>query len=332
MLAPIAALRSWNRRRPRVFRALVNSPVAFGLLIIALLASGWNYLVAESSRDRVAEANTILLETERLFSSVKDLETGERGFVLVGGENYLIPYDGARVAIDRSLATLKRLTHGDLRRAFTGEKSLETLVAEKRDFAARVVALRKEQGFEAATELVRTGEGKRVMDAIRLEAGAIRDRLDARVAKIQRSDRLRGLALALLTGAASWSAVALLAGLLLMRRDDALQGAALTEALLDEAPVGLGCLDRDLRLIRANRTLAEMTGLALGRDVRSALPSLAAPLESACLRGVATSGVPVGDGPAMLRRASLFPLTQPNEDGVRTIAAVGLMVCAAPAP
>lgn len=316
-----------------MFKALVNSPVAFGLLIIALLASGWNYLVAESSRDRVAEANAVLLETERLFSSIKDLETGERGFVLVGGENYLIPYDGARTAIDASLATLKRLTHGDLRGAFTGGKSLETLVAQKRDFAARVVALRKDQGFEAATDLVRTGEGKRVMDAIRLEAAAIRDRLDARVAKIQRSDRLRGLALALLTGVASWGAVALLAGLLLVRRDEGRRDAALLKGVLDNAPIGLGFLDRELRLQHANPPLAAIEGFgaADGRPIEAVLPALksrlAAPLDAALHRGVATPDIAVPPGPvARALNVSVFPVRVPNDEGALAIEGVALVV------
>lgn len=325
MSAPVATLRRLNRERPRTFRALVNSPVAFGLLIIALLASGWNYLVAESSRDRVAAANAVLIETERLFSSIKDLETGERGFVLVGGENYLIPYDGARVAIDKSLAALTPLLRGQMRGPFTGDKSLETLVAEKRDFAARVVALRKEQGFEAATDLVRTGEGKRVMDAIRIEAAAIRDRLETRVAKIQRSDRLRGLILALLTGAASWSAVVLLAGLLLVPREEPARD-RLGEALLEDAPLGLGCFDRDLRVTRANPALTAMTGLTPGLDAHQALASLECPLEAARARGVATDGVPFASVGGADHRASLFPLMQPDAKGGRTIAGVGIVL------
>lgn len=264
MPAPIAALRRLDRRRSRVMAALVNSPVAFGLLIVAPLASGWNDLVAESSRDRVAQAQGTLLEVERLFSSIKDLETGERGFVLVGGENDLIPYDDARAAIDDNLARLRRITHGGLGIALAGGRSLEALVADKRDFAARVVALRKEQGFEAATDLVRTGEGKRTMDAIRAEAEAIRARLSDRVERIQRSDRLRGLLLALLTGAASWSAVVLLAGLLLVRREEGRLTSALLDGVLENAPVGLGLLDRDLKLRHRNRAPAALDGQGLG--------------------------------------------------------------------
>ncbi|GEP01869.1 CHASE3 domain-containing protein [Methylobacterium haplocladii] len=342
MLAPIAALRRWNRRRSRLTSALVSSPVAFGLLVVALLAAGWNYLMAESSRDRVAEAGGVVLEVERLFSSIKDLETGERGFVLVGGENYLIPYDGARDAIDRSLAQLTTITHGRSEALVGGGKPLVGLVAAKRDFAARVVALRKEQGFEAATDLVRTGEGKRIMDAIRAEVAVIRAQLSERVAKIQRSDRLRGLLLAVLTGATAWGAVALLAWLLLLRREEGRLTSALLEGVLEHAPVGLGFLDRDLRLQHRNRALANLGGSGfgggLGQTIWAALPALeerlSAPLHAALRQGLATADIPVPvpsrtiPGGIRRLRMSFYPLTVPNAEGHPEIEGVGFVVAA----
>jgi CHASE3 domain sensor protein len=342
MLAPIAAVRRWNRRRSRLTAALVSSPVAFGLLVVALLAAGWNYLMAESSRDRVAEHSGVVLEIERLFSAIKDLETGERGFVLVGGENYLIPYDGARDAIDRSLARLTRITHGHADALAVDGQSLIGLVAAKRDFAARVVALRKEKGFEAATELVRTSEGKRTMDAIRAEVATIRQKLSERVDKIQRSDRLRGLLLAVLTGVTAWGAVALLAWVLLLRREEGRRIGALLEGVLEHAPVGLGFLDHDLRLRHRNRALARLGGSGfgggLGQTIWAAMPALeeklSAPLHAALRQGVATADIPVPvasrtmPGGVRHLRMSFYPLTVPNEEGHPEIEGVGIVVAA----
>lgn len=342
MLAPIAALRRWNRRRSRLTAALVNSPVAFGLLVVALLAAGWNYLMAESSRDRVAEASGVVLEIERLFSAIKDLESGERGFVLVGGENYLIPYDGARASIDRGLARLTRITHGHADALAVDGQSLVGLIAAKRDFAARVVALRKEKGFEAATDLVRTGEGKRVMDAIRAEVAVIRAQLSERAEKIQRSDRLRGLLLALLTGAAAWSAAALLAWLSLLRHEEGRLTSALLDGVLEHAPVGLGFLDRDLRLQHRNRALTRLGGSGfgggLGQTIWATLPALeetlSAPLHAALRQGLATADIPVPvasrtvPGGVRHLRMSFYPLTVPNAEGHPEIEGVGLVVAA----
>ena len=79
---------------------------------------------------------------------------------------------------------------------------LSGLIADKRAFAERVVSLRKTQGFEAASALVRGGEGKRVMDAIRVEAAAVQGATETRVARTERVDRARSLALSLLSAGA----------------------------------------------------------------------------------------------------------------------------------
>ncbi|UMY18703.1 response regulator [Methylobacterium organophilum] len=340
MPAPIAALRRRFRRQSRVPAAFVNSPLAFGLMILALLAAGWNYLVGESSRERVRQANEVLIEVERLFSAIKDLETGERGFVIVGGENYLGPYEGAREAIAKSRAVLREITHGAPSSPLTGGRTLNTLVDEKLAFAAKAVALRREAGFEAATEFVRTGEGKRIMDAIRAEVGLIRAHLAARIGEIERKDRLRGLVLALLTGAAAWSAVILLAGLLLLRRKEGMRMSALLDGVLENAPVGLGFLDRALKLQHMNRTLEIMSGRGLGasldRPVWAAVPALeetlSPPLNAALTHGLVTSDVdvpvPTPSAPGGVRRfvMSFYPLQVKAEDGGAEIEGVGLVV------
>jgi PAS domain S-box-containing protein len=60
-----------------------------------------------------------------------------------------------------------------------------------------------------------------------------------------------------------------------------------------DAPVGLGVVDRDLRFVRANGTLAAFGGGAdaVGRSVRDVLPEMAAVLEPA-LRSVLATGAP----------------------------------------
>ncbi len=333
MSAPMVLLRSLNQRRSRLLKALVNSPVAFGLLILALLACGWNYLAAESSRDRVAEANAVLLETERLFSAIKDLETGERGYVLVGNERYRSTYERARLAIEADLDELQHLVHGDLKGALAGEKPLTVLVAEKRDFAAKVVAARDRDGFEEAAELVRTEDSNHVMEAISREADAIRNVLTRRVERIQASDRLRGLVLALLTGAAAWSAALLLAGLVLLRREEGRRMAALLEGVLDHAPVGLGFLDRNLTVQRMNPPMAALPGFgsANGRSIWAAMPwlepHLKLPLEAALRRGVTTPNVVIpGTRGTCPLEMSVFPVMTPNEEGATVIEGVGLVV------
>jgi PAS domain S-box-containing protein len=77
------------------------------------------------------------------------------------------------------------------------------------------------------------------------------------------------------------------------------QGLAVQEALFEQSPLGLAILDRDLRHVRVNETLARMNGLPaddhLGRTAGEALPHLAADEVMAVQRQVLATGEPVID-------------------------------------
>ncbi|MEG9529463.1 MAG: CHASE3 domain-containing protein, partial [Hyphomicrobiales bacterium] len=216
----IFSLRRRNWRGAGPLGPLMGSPAAFVLLVVALATGTANYLAGEADRAATARANATIAGVERLVSEVKDLETGERGFVLVGSEDYLAPYTAALTKIETELASLGSAAQEPVR---AGGPSLAGLIAQKRDFAARVITARREQGFEAATELVRTGEGKRLMDAIRVEAATRQDASAQRLATLQAQEHRRGLILFLLSGMAALGAIVLLARLALVRRQESLR-------------------------------------------------------------------------------------------------------------
>ena len=76
------------------------------------------------------------------------------------------------------------------------------------------------------------------------------------------------------------------------RADDA---RVLFEALLGNAPVGLGFWDLELRYLRVNETLAAINGLPadehVGRTLHEVIPKLATRVEEIC-RGVPATGEP----------------------------------------
>jgi PAS domain S-box-containing protein len=79
------------------------------------------------------------------------------------------------------------------------------------------------------------------------------------------------------------------------RKDESL---ALLDTLLDTAPVGLAFLDRELRFVRINDSLAAVSGVPAadhrGRHVREVIPSVW-PLVEPKLRGVLATGRPLLD-------------------------------------
>jgi len=102
----IFRLRRPNWRGAGPLGPLLGSPAAFVLLVVALAAGTANYIAGEADRGATAQANATITGVERLLSEVKDLETGERGFVLVGSEDYLTPYTLALGKLETELAAL----------------------------------------------------------------------------------------------------------------------------------------------------------------------------------------------------------------------------------
>ena len=335
----IFRLRRPNWRGAGPLGPLLGSPAAFILLVVALAAGTANYIAGEADRSATAQANATIAGVERLLSEVKDLETGERGFVLVGSEDYLTPYTLALGKIETELAGLGATAQEPVR---TGGSSLAGLVAQKRDFATRVVAARRDRGFDAATDLVRTGEGKQLMDAIRMEASARQAITVQHLADVQTRERWRGLILFLLSGMAALAAIVLLARLALVRRQESLRMSRLLDGVLANAPVGLGFLDRDLKIRHMNRALATMSergfGADLGAPIWAMLPTLrqelAPKLASALEEGLVSPNVPVAvptpSAPGGVRQFSMsfYPLRgeSTSPDSGQDVEGVGLVV------
>ena len=93
----------------------VIAAVAIGMLLLianfALSYSNTRQLRAESAR--VLHSNEILLALDNLLTLAKDAETGQRGYVITGRPEYLIPYRTAVESIGPQLDALGRLVAGD---------------------------------------------------------------------------------------------------------------------------------------------------------------------------------------------------------------------------
>ena len=163
--------------------------------------------VALSDSVRAAE-----LSAETLFSTLKDAETGQRGFLLTGDISYLQPYERARGRIEADLA---RLDAAPLRNAQRAARiaRIRALAGEKFEELGRTVALYKSGHADDALALVRTNRGKLTMDSIRVEVAALLSDAEATLAVRQPAGSLIGdwAGVAALTLAASallaWAAL-----------------------------------------------------------------------------------------------------------------------------
>ncbi len=237
-----------------------------GLLLVAALAAYAWASVAASRSAAASDAETALLNSsEQLLGALTTIETSQRGFVLTGLDSFLEPYRATLPEVEPALARLR----DDWRRTDADTGALERISQRTRDELAyidRGVRTRREQGFEPAAAIVRSGEGKATMDAFRLALAAVQQRARERVAVAEaadgRSGRIATIAflLALAVGVA-------LAALAYFRNRDARRTAQLLSRVLDHAPLGLAFVDAGGRLVRANRLFAGTVGHAADAGV-----------------------------------------------------------------
>lgn len=176
-----------------------------GLLLFILVAiSGYQTLrtVTQTTALR-AQARESLLQSRSVMSLLKDVETGQRGFILTGDPAYLDPYEsGLAQAGPAYDGLVQRLTALSMAAAPT--EGLRALIEHRLALARRNVETRKQKGFDAAQALVMGQEGRHVMDAIRARFerldGLLRSEIDRRNRRVVQLTERAFWSAGLLTG------------------------------------------------------------------------------------------------------------------------------------
>ena len=125
-----------------------------------------------SSQERlVKKISDTLTLVELIVSSVKDAETGVRGFLLTRRDSYLEHYNEAQLAAPIRLATLQRFTEGD-QQSLDLLSIFNELIAD--EFSALSKAAKKDIRLNKQEVDKHLAEGKAVMDLIRNQAEEIK--------------------------------------------------------------------------------------------------------------------------------------------------------------
>ena len=115
-----------------------------------------------------------LLHMTDLVSRLKDAETGQRGYLLTGEEQYLQPYRDALTGLETDLKSLRQSSSNnpELRERLN---RIEPLIRLKLAELNQTITLRHERGYDAAIEVVKTDKGRRIMDDIRQALAQMRE-------------------------------------------------------------------------------------------------------------------------------------------------------------
>jgi signal transduction histidine kinase len=139
--------------------ALFASGMLFGLFAVNLLILAGIH----SSRGWIARAREVQTLLGSARSALVDAETGQRGFLLTGRSDYLEPLKSAETSLPADITELKRLTADDPAQQ-RGAADLERLASARREDLRKTVALYQGDQTTAALAIVRSGEGKAIMD------------------------------------------------------------------------------------------------------------------------------------------------------------------------
>jgi PAS domain S-box-containing protein len=136
------------------------------ILLAVTILSYQDWSAFQRSASQVQQSRALLQQVEDTMSSVRDAESGQRGFLLTGDPEYLGEYNAALAALPAELTTL-RASVADEAALRTRVETLSNLVSEKVDELKETVDLRQNQGLQAALNVVKTNRGKNTMDDIR---------------------------------------------------------------------------------------------------------------------------------------------------------------------
>jgi PAS domain S-box-containing protein len=144
--------------------------LAFGSAILVLLVMGAiafrTAAVAGESDRWVRHTHEVLESIADLLSTMQNLESSARGFILTGRESYLETYHASVVHSQLQVTLIRNLTQDNpvQQRQIP---ILEDLAAQKIQLAERVIAVRRAGGLQPAVDATLSGGGQQIMDAYR---------------------------------------------------------------------------------------------------------------------------------------------------------------------
>ncbi len=149
------------------------------LVMVFFLTAGFMAYQSQShlqhSRKLVIKTSQLIIQLKSVLSTLKDCETGQRGYVITGDPTYLEPYEKCRDVVQNKINRLEELINGDTQ----DRKNVEEL----RKFSAiklyelhRTIVSRRDSGFEAARTIVSDNSGRQAMDQMRRLIGKMEDK------------------------------------------------------------------------------------------------------------------------------------------------------------
>ena len=238
---------------------------AFIVLLGILAVASWITNETSKAAQWVAHTYEVSSSLQKVLSVLDDAETGQRGYLLTGKEAYLEPFVLAIDQIDAMVAQLRVLTSDNPRQQKTIDR-IEPLIVDKIDELKQTIELQQANSFDAALDIVRSDQGKLIMDRIRgliaemeSEENGLRTVRQHELARVTTLTIIgEGIGIVFLIGIAVIVVFRISHALNLRRRaEEALkESEEKFKAIVDNSPTGITIRDRQGKYILANKTYA----------------------------------------------------------------------------
>ncbi len=250
-------------------RQLIGGVALVLLLLLNVVVRDRNTEAVQAATAALDRSHETVSLLRRISVSAVDAETGVRGFVITGAENYLAPYNAALPGFNGDLARLEQV-YGDTPEQRHQLAALRARLDESQAELEAIITAARSVGPPAAAARLATGHNKATMDAVRTELDTIETQARADIAARQDEARASsqlarwsGMATGLLGVAAS-------IGFIWSVRRNAAQQASAAAALFAEreqlrvtlASIGDGVIVTDAAgcITMINRVTEQLTG------------------------------------------------------------------------
>ncbi len=184
--------------------AIAWHSLAFSCAFVLLVVLGWQGTRTQeallATNRSVSQSLEIITSVQAILSSLQDIETGARGFILTADDHYLEPYERGLGQLERHRRALQTQLMGRDYPSQSWFETLDSTIAERLRVAASNIRLRRAAGLEATIEQAKRAGGNQLTQQLRALLNAVeqherRHLMDANRAVAHNTQRSQQLAL-----------------------------------------------------------------------------------------------------------------------------------------
>ncbi|WP_395710477.1 CHASE3 domain-containing protein [Reyranella sp.] len=158
--------KSADHRSEPFSRTLKVLAAAFVILAVIVAVAGYLAYKQTNDQEWVRHTANVQARLSHVLVLLLDSETGERGYLVTGDENYLEPYNRAAPNVISEIESIRKLT-GDNPSQQTAIATLRDAVTQRLDELRALIELRRAGQTEQVLARLRTDAGKVAMDRAR---------------------------------------------------------------------------------------------------------------------------------------------------------------------